>query len=145
MMIPFFVLCVYSMVAPSEPLHFVCPADLFLSAGPEYWLLFEQKIRDSLPSPSLSCLFWYDVGLNGGHALGALRLGIRHLLYRGSLASLKKLQEIAEIKQAFVRTPPPSSSFIPFPIFSLPRDEKSPDLKKSLENIINSVFRVDGT
>lgn len=88
-----------------EEIQFICPVEIFAASGPAYWLRKEKGFRALFPHKRL--IFWYDVGDKGGYALGALRMGIRHVIFTGSEKTFRKIKDIAQQYHATIIPAPP--------------------------------------
>jgi hypothetical protein len=83
-----------------EEITFVCPVELFASAGPVYWMIRKEELQQEFPHKKL--VFWHNAGDMAGYALGALRMGVRHLIFTGSEKTFHKIKSIANHYQAIV-------------------------------------------
>src|ERR1044072_5996426 len=84
--------------ARENEICFVCPKAIFIPSGADYLLKRSENLAKEFPHKKL--IFRYEVGEAPGYALGALRMGIRRLLFKGPKETLEKLQSIARLYQA---------------------------------------------
>jgi hypothetical protein len=78
----------------------ICPLEILAATGPAYWLIKEKELYQIFPHKKI--VFWYDGGDMAGFCLGALRMGVRHLVFRGSKKIFYKIKSIAHHYQATV-------------------------------------------
>ena len=91
----------HSNEGANSTLDLFCPAPLFWMGGPAFWLCKEAQAQAM--SPERKVIIWGEIGDKGGYALGALRMGYKHLIMSSSSPLLIKLQECAAFYGATVR------------------------------------------
>ncbi len=79
--------------------------------GPLWFQQIVAEIEAEFPDVPLDAVF--DCGDEPGHALSALRQGLRHIRYTGPAGSRQKIQGIARRSGARVDTTPPQPAFDP--------------------------------
>ena len=84
----------------SVSLHFVWPPALIYAVGPAYWIESEKILRNHDLTKKL--FFWYDYSDFAGYVLGALRAGVKCLIYQGEEVVFQKLEECASQMDAFL-------------------------------------------
>lgn len=85
---------------PGIEIHFISPFQLTSALGPTYWQGPLKNLKDHFPLKKI--YVWHEYLEAPGLTVGALRMGIRHIIYKGQSEHLQKIKTLAEFYQARV-------------------------------------------
>lgn len=90
----------YLQDCPALEIHFISPYQLTTALGPVYWQGQKKILERGFPLKKIK--FWLTYFETPGLALGGLRLGARHIIYKGQAEHLQKIKNLGNFYQALV-------------------------------------------